>query len=157
MSMPLTIHVRKCGKAVELDFMALPENVRRYIIEYGARQIFNDCHSAEKDPAEAWKLVEKKRTALEAGVVKAARTAANPFEKWAMDRLAYIVQAQVGGTKKDAMDTVKQSGGTLTERLAKLFKSEEAGEAAEAKLRAQFDKEQKAAAAMQDALGDISL
>ena len=40
------VTIAKTGQAVEVDFAALPANSQEFVINYGLRQILNDCHSS---------------------------------------------------------------------------------------------------------------
>ena len=40
------ITIAKTGQSIEIDFAALPANSQDFIINYGLRQILNDCHSS---------------------------------------------------------------------------------------------------------------
>jgi len=67
-----TINLAKAGTGISVDFSAMPENAQAFVIEYGLRQILNDCASSvkkgEKDaPAIALGLAEKRLAKLMAG------------------------------------------------------------------------------------------
>ena len=42
----MQISIQKIGQSVDVDFQALPQLSQEFIINYGLRQILNDCHSS---------------------------------------------------------------------------------------------------------------
>lgn len=91
-----TINITKAATTLDVDFDALTDSVKEYVIRYGMTQILNDAHSqikAGEDGAadKAKSLAVKKLDALVAGEVRTARgESANPVEAEAL-RLARLI------------------------------------------------------------------
>ena len=58
---------------LDVDFSALPEASKAYIIAYGVKQVLNDAGSAGKSPDEKLGMAQKKLDALLRGEVRAMR------------------------------------------------------------------------------------
>lgn len=103
----ITIHVNKAGESIQVDFEALPENVKAHIIEYGLKQKFNDVHSAEKDGKTAMGLVKNLLKRLMAGELTKSRNAGSPVERELHSLLVQVARVKTTGKVTDlrAMET----------------------------------------------------
>lgn len=72
----MQVLISKAGEthSVELDWAALPEASKAYIIGYGLKQALNDAHASVKTLSEAKGLVDKRLDQLIAGNPPTART-----------------------------------------------------------------------------------
>jgi len=114
--MTYSIFIAKTGRTIEVDFDALPDVSKEYLIKYGLKQCFNDCHSSVKvggeddwmDKANAF--VDIKLEKLESGELRREANAFTPLER-ELEKLAYL--------------HVKQANPKATKKaLAKLFEKE---------------------------------
>jgi hypothetical protein len=87
----MEIKIGKADRLVTVDYDALTQHVKDYVIRYGLTQILNDaCSSVPKEkPAEAFALATKKLAALQAGEVRTRRDGGDEIEREAV-RLALI-------------------------------------------------------------------
>lgn len=58
------------GTTVQISVKDLPENARDYVVEYGIRQIMNDCHASDKTIEEAIASTKQKAEDLQNGVIR---------------------------------------------------------------------------------------
>lgn len=153
----INVHIKKCGKSVEVEWDSLPENVQEFIKDYGLRQILNDCHSSEKEPDNAFALVEKKLEALKSGqIAKTRGRTSDPFVKWLREKVIGVVVNAKGLTQKAARELLVEKCGDAPHDWVKGLYGKEA-EAAMTKFKAAFDKEQKQAKELVGSLGKFGL
>ena len=138
----LNIAINKASTSIKVEFDDLPDHVQQFVVEYGLRQILNDCHSGEKDPELAMALVEKKLAAMMAGEIKAGRTSADPFSAWLKPKLVALIANQAGVTKKAATEELRKRGKTSDEWLASLFNADTMA-LADKKYRAEWEEEKR--------------
>lgn len=65
----MQIRIAKMDKEVELDFEALPDAAKSYIIAYGLKQSLNDSIASAKTKAEMEALLDKRILAIMGGTV----------------------------------------------------------------------------------------
>lgn len=117
-----TIGIGKTGKAQEVDFGAMNEDVRDYVIAYGLKQILNDCHASiqRKDYDEQGEFilaveeaVNDKLAALASGKISirtgAARESIDPVQKLVNRMAREIVLGAIKAKGLKAKDISKES------------------------------------------------
>lgn len=106
--MTYSINVNKLNESVAVDFEALPDNAKQYVIEYGLKQIVNDSHSGIKDKEEVKAVIERKLQALAEGNITIRRGgSSNPHSR--------VVEAIVDDLKNFLGIQKKQSREKITE------------------------------------------
>lgn len=96
-----TIGIGKTGKSQEVDFGAMNEDVRDYVIAYGLKQILNDCHAS----------VQRKDFDEQGEFILAVEEAVN-------DKLAALASGKISirtGTARESIDPVTK----IVMRMAK--------------------------------------
>lgn len=88
-----TIGIKATGDSHEIDFAALPEASRDFIVAYGLKQLLNDAHVSEKEVDAKRALIDKKLAKLRDGTlgIREAREATDPVyaEAIRMAKAAY--------------------------------------------------------------------
>lgn len=114
MNNTFTIAISKAKTNVEVDFNALPEVSKNYLIAYGLKQRLNDVHSQinaaeENAPALALALVEQAIKALQDGTTRVAgsRVTANPFEVYMMEQLRKALKIK---SNKELVEKLEAKG-----------------------------------------------
>ena len=91
------VQIRKINAQVEVDFDALPETSKAFVIDYGLKQLLNDSVASKDDKLEIADTVDRKLAALVDGSVRISSTgrASNPLAKAAMDYAREVVRASI--------------------------------------------------------------
>ena len=113
------VQIRKINTQVEVDFDALPETSKCFVIDYGLKQLLNDAVASKDDKLEIADTVDRKLTALVDGSVRisSAGRASNPLAKAAMDYAREVVRASIRASGKQIKE---YTTGQITEAAAKI-------------------------------------
>lgn len=76
----LKVSIGKTGHVIEVDFDALPEASKSYIIMYGLKQTLNDAGAAETDPDKKIEAAKDRLAAIKSGTV-GIRTVLSDIER----------------------------------------------------------------------------
>lgn len=76
----LKISIGKTGHVIEVDFDALPEASKTYIIMYGLKQTLNDAGAAETESAKKIEAANERLASIKAGTV-GIRTVLSDLER----------------------------------------------------------------------------
>lgn len=110
---------------LEVDFDALPEVSKQYIIAYGLKQKLNDCYAQHKadgaDPETCLGISKNMLEALAQGDIGKRQSQSDPAEKELLEILKTVAKAKIAGLK-----TGKMTKADLVQALAKVLGKDEA-------------------------------
>lgn len=158
------VQIAKTGQSVEVDFKALPANSQEFIINYGLRQMLNDCHSAltvkgwegtqEAFNEAVMKAVSDKLAAIASGdlsIRKAGKAEpVDPVERLALRMARELIKDALAAKKL----TIKKIGEEKFESLVEA-KMEKDGEALRKEAKAQLKRKADLQAAEDIDLSDL--
>lgn len=156
-----TINIGKIGQTREVDFNALPEASRNFIIGYGLQQVLNDCHASVQrkdfESDDAWhkavaERVDTKLAALAEGKITirtgGTREPVDPVQKIVHQQAKAIITAAI---KAKGVKVKDLGEGVFDKLLADYIDANR--EALEREAKAQIKK----AAAIEVNLADLGL
>lgn len=138
MNTTYTITTRKTGATNAIDYKALPEVSQEFVIQYGLKQILNDCHSdlkqADFETPEAFKkavddVVADKIANLQEGKLRVNGERLDPIAKAMLDIAIIGLKKAKGLTTKAATEAAKaldlEAVPGLREKAVKHLKAQE--------------------------------
>jgi hypothetical protein len=104
-----TINVNKIARSVEIDFDALPEASKAFVVNYGLKQLLNDSIVSGEDDGERNGLLDKKLDKLREGTldIRESNRETNPLAREVTRRaeLATVSHFAKKGLKKSKVES----------------------------------------------------